>query len=354
MPPALSGATVAPEPGGGMTEAHRRGQVRIAADAAREIRESWLGVSPTDLEPTSRSWLARAIPLVRGFRRRSRRLSGAYLRLLRGQRTGRTLPPLDPGPDRREVRLGELREEFYRLAGEPRPRPRDDDTVRVTVDDFEWPDGDEEGDDRAATVSLIVTGPVRAQDGITRVQGAAERGRLDAAAVLAELDTVMRDAGATAAAAADREAQRGGRDLIASYAAADRAVVGWARVTDGDPCWFCAMLASRGAVYRSQWRARYTGQTRRGARRPDRMPDGWQDWPPERLAEWEAEQGLNRFHDNCHCTLVPVYSRDGWVPETSAEWRRLYTDSTRGLAGPDARAAFRRAIEERRRQQRAA
>lgn len=342
------------EPGGGMTEAHRRGQVRLAADAAREVGEAWRQVSPTDLEGSSRRWLASALPLLRGFRARSRRLSASYVRLLRGQRTGRTLPPLDPGPDRTEVRLGELREEFYRLAGEPRPVPADD-TVRVEVDDdFEWPEADVEDEDRAATVSLIVTGPVPAQRGIDQVQAAAERGRLDAPDVLAELDAVMREAGATAAGAADREALRGGRNLIAGYAEADRAVVGWARVTDGDPCWFCAMLASRGAVYRDQWRARYRGQTRRGARRPDRMPDGWQDWPPQRLADWEAEQGLNRFHDNCHCTLVPVYSRTDWVPEASAEWRRLYTDSTRGLAGPDARAAFRAAVEERRRQQRAA
>lgn len=340
---------MAPEPGGGMTAAHRRGQVRLAADAAWQVREAWAQVSPTDLETTSRSWLASAVPLLRGFRWRSRRLSGAYLRLVRGQRTGRTLPPLDPGPDRAEIRLGELRDEFYRLAGEPRPRPTTDDAVRVQVDDFEWPDEDAEGEDRAATVSLVVTGPVHAQRGLDRVQVDIDRGRLDAPDVLAELDAVMRDAGATAASAADREAQRGGRNLIAGYAQADRAVVGWARVTDADPCWWCAMLASRGAIYRSQWRAGFSGQTRRGARRPDRMPDGWEDWPPDRLAGWEAEQGLNRFHDNCHCTIVPVYSRDGWVPEVSAQWRRLYTDSTRGLAGPAARRAFREAIAERRR-----
>src|SRR5690606_30594435 len=40
---------------------------------------------------------------------------------------------------------------------------------------------------------------------------------------------------------------QGGRDTITETIKRDRQALGFARVTDGDPCYFCAMLASRGA-----------------------------------------------------------------------------------------------------------
>lgn len=41
----------------------------------------------------------------------------------------------------------------------------------------------------------------------------------------------------------------GGRQTTIASVAADREARGWARVTDGNPCVFCRMLAGRGAVY---------------------------------------------------------------------------------------------------------
>ncbi|WP_405944748.1 hypothetical protein [Streptomyces sp. NBC_00932] len=333
------------DPGELITEQHRLGQVNISAGASRAVLDRWRQVSPTNLQETSASWLADSLALNRTYRRRSRVLTAAYVRLLRAFRTGRTLPPMT-GPAEAETSLGELRQQFASAVGAHRRHAADDSTTVSVDEDFAWPDVDDEAEDRRAAVSLIVTGPVRAQRGIDALQG--ERGRLDDADFLADLDSIMRDAGALTAGAADRDALMGGRDLLDQSSRADRAVIGWARVTDSDPCHFCALLASRGAVYRSQWTARYTGRTGRRARTVTR-PDGMDDWSPGRLASWEAAQGLDRYHDNCHCTIVPVYSRTDWLPEASRAFRELYDLSTDGLSGDDARRAFRRAIEARRR-----
>ncbi|MFE7106634.1 hypothetical protein ACFU98_35340 [Streptomyces sp. NPDC057575] len=339
------------DPGAELTDQHRRAQARLAAEAALTAQEEWRQVSPTNLQETSSRWLAVTLHAQRQLRGRSRRLTAAYVRLLRALRLGSTLPPIPegrPSADSAPPSLGQLRDDFAAACGQPRLRTVDDAVTVSVADDFAWPEPDEEADERRSVTSLVVTGPVQAQRGISRLQQAQQRGRLDDTDFLADLNAVMRDAGAQAAGAADRDAQMGGRDLLDSYARADRTVLGWARVTAPDPCWFCAMLASRGAVYRSAWTARYRGSgTRRRAVGSD-LPQGWEDWSPDRLAEWEAARGVNRFHDNCHCTLIPVYSREDWIPPESQAFRELYYESTRGLSGPAARAAFRAAVEARR------
>jgi hypothetical protein len=100
----------------------------------------------------------------------------------------------------------------------------------------------------------------------------------------------------------------GGRDTIVDNFRADRAAQGWRRVTDSRPCSFCAMLAARGAVYQ------------------------------ETTVGFEA-------HDHCACAAEPVFTRSDVRTDAERGWQRLWNDSTRGLSGPDARNAFRRAYE---------
>lgn len=345
--------------GARLTEQHRLAQARLAAEAARAAADGWRQVSPTNLPETSGSWLSRTLAAQRGYRGRSRRLSAAYGRLLRALRIGRTLPPYPDGQpqvSQPTVSLRQLRDDFAAASGTVQPHEPDDAATITVDDDFDWDEAqpDEEAEERRATVSLVVTGPVRAERGLiqlqqtqTQTQTADGRGRLDDADFLADLDQVMRDAGATAASAADRDALMGGRDLLEGMARADRAVIGWARITAPNPCDFCAMLASRGAVYRSEWSASFRGQ----ASRPGAVdrPAGWESWTPEQLLTWEVGRGIQRFHDNCHCTIIPVYSREDWLPEDSQAFRELWEEATRGLGGAEARRAFRAAIEARRR-----
>jgi hypothetical protein len=66
----------------------------------------------------------------------------------------------------------------------------------------------------------------------------------------------------------------GGRMTILGNVNRDRQALGWQRVTSGDPCPFCRMLAGKGAVYKT-----------------------------ERAASFEP-------HDHCACTAEPFYRGD--------------------------------------------
>lgn len=85
----------------------------------------------------------------------------------------------------------------------------------------------------------------------------------------------------------------GGRRTITGGVSADRKALGWTRVTSGDPCTFCRMLASRGAVYKS-----------------------------ERSAEFDA-------HDHDACVPEPLFQGDplqsSVAVEQSAKYLREYT-----------------------------
>ena len=77
--------------------------------------------------------------------------------------------------------------------------------------------------------------------------------------------------------------------------------IGYARKTDSNPCYFCALLASQGAVYftessfdrsNSQIReVKWTSNKDKGARRAF------------------IGDGPAKVHDNCQCTMRPVYSK---------------------------------------------
>lgn len=110
-----------------------------------------------------------------------------------------------------------------------------------------------------------------------------------------------------ASGAAGRLVLEGGRQSLLETVEADPERPRWRRVTSGDACHFCAMLASRGAVYAS-----------------------------DRTAGFQA-------HDFCTCSVEPAFagSED---PPTTRRFRALWTESTRGHSGADAINAFRDAL----------
>lgn len=116
----------------------------------------------------------------------------------------------------------------------------------------------------------------------------------------------MRNAFVTSSGAASRLVLNGGRDTIFATGQSDPATVGWYRETSGDPCAFCALLASRGGVYYS-----------------------------EDTAGFEA-------HDHCSCEPEPLYNGQSTLPRgPAAGWARLYDEHAKG--GSDQLNAFRRA-----------
>lgn len=52
-----------------------------------------------------------------------------------------------------------------------------------------------------------------------------------------------------------------------------------------------------------------------------------------------------KAHDRCRCVPEPVYRADAPWPRGSERYAQLWQESTRGLGGDEAIAAFRAAVE---------
>lgn len=111
---------------------------------------------------------------------------------------------------------------------------------------------------------------------------------------------------------ASRLVLEAGRDVIEASVQDDEDALGWARVGDGDPCSWCAMLLSRGIVYKS---AKTAGDTRYGG---------------------------EKYHDHDGCQAVPVWDPDSPIVNRAdalyAEWKQ----ATSGHSGKDAVNVWRR------------
>lgn len=100
---------------------------------------------------------------------------------------------------------------------------------------------------------------------------------------------------------ARNHAMDGGRSLIEATTSQDRRAIGYRRVTDGDPCTFCAMLASRGAHF--------------GAQRAHGV------YSSADTALVRASDG-RKYHIHCGCTAEIVYGH--WEPN---EREQRYVDA---------------------------
>ena len=110
--------------------------------------------------------------------------------------------------------------------------------------------------------------------------------------------------------AATRLALSGSRDITRQLIDSDRRVLGYRRVTSGSPCAFCAMLASRGAVYTS---ARTAGEG-------------------------------HHYHDGCSCTAEPMYA--GGEPPADQRWADLWQEAkSTAPDGVTTATQFRRLVE---------
>lgn len=133
-------------------------------------------------------------------------------------------------------------------------------------------------------------------------------------------------AGITASAAAYRHVTDGGRDLIDAVITQDPVATGYMRITKGQPCAFCLMLASRGPVYKG---------------------DSFKESDPRFTGP-----GNHKVHDGCGCMLRPIYgskSTKNWTDEARrAEQLWIAGDDGKGrspssYSGKDAINAFARA-----------
>lgn len=237
-----------------LTEAHRLAQRQVSLGLVRDLLAVWPLLDVDDLDGSFGEWVAAVLAVVSAGRATSVRVTSNYLTSFRALE----LPGVAP------IRV-------------PAPSPLNRAAVRT---------------------SLRVTGPATAKRSIARGVPA------DRAMEVARLRTV---------AASQRHALDGGRRVLVDAINADERALGHARKTSGSPCHFCALLASRGPVYKS---------------------DETADFKP---------------HDGCSCQPEPVYRRDAGWPVGAEQYRDLYEEAKRAARESDeditATVMFRRLME---------
>ncbi|MGW3336201.1 VG15 protein [Streptomyces sp. NPDC001009] len=350
---------------------------QIGAQTTAEALTLWADV-PVELRAaTAGGWLRKAITMVMSRRRQSRDLARAYYRLARALQTGSTVAdPYHPEPT--YVTLADLRREFAALAaphgrlteqggeaaivadGEASPARQPDSTPQsepgqapsrsgTAVDDEPVLEnagtgvedqGDEHQDDEDDEPDwdrILVEELAGLREDEERIERQAEEelrivlealgpASLDRRMTVedADPDDAHRQVGARQASAASRVAMNGARSGLWAHSNRDRRSLGYVRLSrTGTPCGWCAMLISRGPVYKSQQSAMYA--------------DG------------------DKYHDNCHCYAMPVWNREQYqsseLTALSRQYEALWPEVTKGHSGQSAVRVWRRFI---RKQQRAA
>lgn len=284
--------------------------VKIGAEAAAKAIVIWKSVPQTGPEDGGASWLSAAVELVVMERRRTRRLARSYYRLIRALRTGRTIGPSN-------TTLGQLRAEFAAQAGGYSPRKDGNSTV-IPADAV--PSLSEEAADAAvrgeAQTNLQALGPDNLKKKLDKIDTSKPSTEVDAERGKAYLEAQARQA-----AAVTRLTQDGARSDLWSLSSRDTAAIGYIRLSrTGTPCGWCAMLISRGPVYKSA----------KSAGGGDQFNDG------------------DLYHDNCNCYAEPIFSIDDYNTNPryalNREYAELWPKVTQGLGGKSALSAWRRFI----------
>lgn len=244
-----------------LTAAHQRQLAQVKANAVRALMTIWPDLDWVQFERIWPDWVRVAYSITAANRAAATRITAAYLRTFRMVEgvPGDVVPQLAQALDSAmfEVGMGA--------------------TARSTLT-------------RAAYLAAGEEDPRRA----SQILMAARRKALDAAA-----------------GAMVRHIGNGSRETLLRTLETDRHALGWARVTDGRPCFWCAMLASRGPRYKSEARA--------GAG-----------------AHW---------HDRCGCVPELVYSDSYTWPGRAEEYEDLWSRTTGHVGGKEKVRAFRRAYD---------
>jgi hypothetical protein len=257
--------------------AYRRQQAVIQGAAGLAVLRLWRSITPQDVLTRSgaiSSWLAQAVAITTQANRRSAQQAATFYDDVRVLQTGEALRPelVDPPP------AEQVRTSLF-VTGPFAARQRLERVPQTTlVNRYGEPTGVE------GLRSLLD----RQVDTLRAGQQKA-------------IDDAMTLSGQTAAAAVVRHVGNGARDQIKTTVQRDARAKGYVRVTDGEPCYFCAALASRGADYK-------------------------EDSFKESDARFEGP-GTAKVHDSCGCHLRPVYSRSpDEIPELNRALQQRWND----------------------------
>ena len=229
-----------------LADQHRRAQAQLLEALELALSTSWRrAISPVETRALSDAWIASALPLIAAYRARS-------------------------------AALARISYQAQRLLAFP-DEPFD---VDVEPDDLV---------EEALIVALRATGITTYLDDVNNPAKTLE-------------DALDRSAAAVAGAGV-KHVLDGGRSYTTNAIERDRLALGWYRVTKDGCCSFCAVLASRGMVYKQ---------------------DSFDQSDPR----FEGE-GTEKVHDHCACTLAPSYGPDQRPPDRSGAFAQLWQASTR-------------------------
>jgi len=249
-----------------LSEAQRTLQGQIADALGLLIGPRYrAAITGKQTDAASSAWAASVLPLVLQFRQRSAALSQEfYLRSRQLEAPGAriALPRVSPDPAIEE----------------------------------------------AVMTSLLVTGVIGVYEKIGKGK---------------PLEVALAEAEEAAIGAASRHALEGGRSYTRNAVAIDELGVGYFRQTRDGCCSFCAVLASRGAVYKAD-----------SFKYSDLLFRNDPNFPTE-----------DKVHDKCHCTLQPTFRTTSPIPDRNKEYEQLWKDATVGKSGKAALNAFRVAYE---------
>ena len=122
-----------------------------------------------------------------------------------------------------------------------------------------------------------------------------------------------------------------GRQTTEMSAAADPKIIGYARHASANACEFCRVLATRGADFRytSEQSAGFvTGESLGGTdyRKIRRTGVSSSDILSGRKSRSSTKRPIGeKYHDDCHCIPVPIWSNADYEPPSYVEqWRAEY------------------------------
>lgn len=310
---------------------------QLGIGAIQDAFGAWDDMMPKGAVPKSyQAWLNTVKGLIELRRAWMKSLAVEYYRLVRALRTGRTVHI--PGYSD-NVSVDELRDNFEEtvtaiangrrpgmltpgeasdpIATEPEPSVPDSfwniDPVPTDELDLDIDDLLSEIDEKANTQMeeiLTTLGP----EAYAKALRKAEDEDDDEAD-----EDAWRNSRARQAAEAERITLLAARGMTYNIAQADRLAMGWVRYSKtGDPCGYCALLISRGPVYKSHDSAMKLSETS-----PSVLND-------------DAAVG-DKFHTNCHCTAVPVFSREQYknsdLFDLNRSLRKLWDEQFKGKYG---------------------
>lgn len=135
---------------------------------------------------------------------------------------------------------------------------------------------------------------------------------------------IMESAQKASSGAAQTRALDGGREMVQAQVLqlgperkARRKAIGYARFTDSNPCYFCAMLASNGAFYVSGDSFKASDSKIRDIKQNGKIVD-------RRAFIGDGEA---KVHDNCKCSVRPVFSLKDKMDDRANYFSDMWVDA---------------------------